>query len=181
MTVILASVMTLAALFFRLQQLLLLPDTPAMTILTVSFSFLFLAATAIGVTSSFMSFKFGYAYGREQALKNPPMLGEVVKPYEVKFVGLTLARRPAGSFLFKVAGETVEKNYSTGLGRKPFFDDETIRAKIHKWERRRNALPAKNQTKFLIQEFSIHPDGSLYVPLETFFLWRRRKPKNSSN
>jgi len=173
-----ASAMALVALFVRLYQLAMLPTTPTIAILTISFSLLYLTAMVVGVVTGFVFFKLGLAYGREQALKKPPNLGEVVRPFEVKLFGRTLLRHPAQPFLFDVAGETMDKKISE---RKPFFDDETTRAKMHRWERQKNALPAKALAKLLAQEIIIRPDGSIHVPVETFFLWRRRNPKNSKN
>lgn len=175
---ILASGMALVALFVRLYQLILLPATPTIAILTISFSLLFLTAVIVGVTTSFISFKLGFACGRERSLKNPPEPGEVVTPFEVKLFGRTLASRPAEPFLFKIAGEPMDEK---SFERKPFYDDETVQARIHKWERQKNALPTKTMTKFLTQEITIRPDGSLHIPLETFFLWRKRNPKDSKN
>lgn len=169
--------MALAALIAWNYQCALLHTTPAIAILTLGFS-LFGVTMVSGAIVSFLSFKLGYAYGRERALKEPPNPGEEVAPYEAKLFGLRLVRHPAESFLFRVTGEPMEKKTS---GRKPLYDDETIRTAIQKWEQKENISPEITLVEFLEQEFGNHVDGSLHVPPQIFYSWRRQMMKNSDD
>jgi hypothetical protein len=172
-----AIAIALAVSIFWAYQFIVFRTTPTIAIVVLGLS-PFLAVMIIGAFVSFVSFKLGFAFGRERALKNPPNLGDVVNPFEVKLFGQTLAQRPIDPFLFGIAGDSMDKK---NIGRKSFYDDETVRAKMQKWEQQKNTLPAKALSKFLTQEISINPDGSLHVPLETFFLWKKQNPKDSQN
>jgi hypothetical protein len=174
---VLATSMSLAGLNISIYQLVILYAAPDTALLILGSS-LFLTVAVVGAAASLLLFELGFAYGRERALKNPPKLGEVVAPYETKLAGLTLVRYPAKSFLFRDAGEIMDKQY---FERKTFFDDETTRTKLYKWEQQKNTPSAKAMSKFLMREFIILPDGTIHVPTEAFYLWRTRKPKNSNN